>query len=75
MNVNSWMVLKSNRCYQRIVLWKAWCANKTVTRKCSIGGLYICAVGLDNLKFEQTSLFYSALYFNWGRFESLFWKD
>jgi len=22
--------------------------------------------GLDILKFEQTSLFYSALYFNWG---------
>jgi len=30
------------------------------------GGLYICAVGLDILKFEQTSLFYSASYFNWG---------
>jgi len=29
-------------------------------------GLYICAVGLDMLKFEQTSLFYSASYFNWG---------
>jgi len=25
-----------------------------------IGGLYICAVGLDILKFEQTALFYSA---------------
>jgi len=23
-------------------------------------------MGLDILKFEQTSLFYSALYFNWG---------
>ena len=44
----------------------AWRANKTVTRKYSIGGLYICAVGLDILKFEQTLLFYSALYFNWG---------
>jgi len=32
----------------------------------SIGGIYNCAVGLDILKFEQTSLFYSALYFNWG---------
>ena len=27
---------------------------------------YICAVGLDILKFEQTSLFYSASYFNLG---------
>jgi len=32
----------------------------------SIGGLYICAVGLDILKFEQTSLLYSASYFNLG---------
>ena len=31
-----------------------------------MGDLYICAVGIDILKFEQTSLFYSALYFNWG---------
>jgi len=29
-------------------------------------GLYICAVGLDVLKFDQTSLFYSVSYFNWG---------
>jgi len=28
--------------------------------------LYICAVGLDILKFEQISLFYSASYFNLG---------
>ena len=36
---------------------------------------YICAVGLDILKFEQTSLFYSALYFNLGgRIGALFWK-
>ena len=27
---------------------------------------YICAVGLVILKFEQTSLFYSASYFNLG---------
>jgi len=27
---------------------------------------YICAVGLDILNFEQTSLFYSASYFNLG---------
>jgi len=36
MNVNSWMVLKSNHCYQRNGLWKAWCDNRTVTRKFSI---------------------------------------
>ena len=29
-----------------------------------LGGLYACAVGLDILKFEQTSLFYSASYLN-----------
>jgi len=34
--------------------------------------LYICAVGLDILKFEQTSLFYSASYFNWGTLELCF---
>ena len=32
-----------------------------------LGGLYACAVGLDILKFEQTSLFYCASYLNsWG---------
>jgi len=36
------------------------------------GGLYICAVGLDIMKFEQTSLFYSASYFNWGGLELCF---
>jgi len=66
MNVNSWMVLKSNHCYHRNGSWKAWCGNRTVTRKSSIEGFYICAVGLDILKFEQTSLFYSAWYFNCG---------
>jgi len=35
-------------------------------------GLYICAVGLDILKFEQTSLFCSASYFNWGDLELCF---
>jgi len=30
------------------------------------GGLCLCAVGLDILKFEQTSLFYNASYFNLG---------
>ena len=32
--------------------------------------LYICAVGLEILKFEQTSLFYSDSYFNWGILDS-----
>jgi len=32
----------------------------------SLWGLCICAVELDILKFEQTSLFYSASYFNLG---------
>jgi len=36
MNVNSWMVLKSNHCYRRNGYWKAWCGNRTVTRKSSI---------------------------------------
>jgi len=31
-------------------------------------------MGLDILKFEQTSLFYNASYFNWGGFGALFWK-
>ena len=37
-----------------------------------LGGLYICAVGLDILKFEQTSLFYSASYLNSGGLELCF---
>jgi len=37
MNVSSWMVLKSNHCYQRIGYCKTWCGNRTVTRKPSIG--------------------------------------
>jgi len=36
MNVNSWMALKSNHCYQRNDLWKAWCGNRTATRKSSV---------------------------------------
>jgi len=35
-------------------------------------GLYIYAVGLDILKFEQTSLFYSGSYFNLGGLELCF---
>ena len=34
--------------------------------KSSIGEIYICAMGLDILKFGQTSLFYNASYFNLG---------
>jgi len=49
MNVNSWMALKSNHCYQRNDLWKAWCGNRTATRKSSVKRLYISAVGLDIL--------------------------
>ena len=37
-----------------------------------LGVLYICAVGLDVLKFEQTSLFYSASYLNSGGLEFCF---
>jgi len=33
---------------------------------------YICAVGLDILKFEQTSLFYSTSYLNSGGLELCF---
>jgi len=36
MNVNSWMVLKSNHCYQRNRWRKVWCGIRTVTRKSSI---------------------------------------
>jgi len=31
-----------------------------------LGGLYTCAVGLDIMKFQQTSLFYGASYLNSG---------
>ena len=41
-------------------------------QKASKGGLYICALVLDILKFEQTSLFYCALYFNWGGLKPCF---
>jgi len=34
--------------------------------------LHICAVGLEILKFEQISLFYSTSYFNLGGFELCF---
>jgi len=51
---------------------KVWCGNRTVTRKSSIEGLYICEVALDILKSEQISLFYSDSYFNLGGLELCF---
>ena len=36
--------------------------------------LYNCAVGLDILKFQQTSLFYSASHLNSGVVGALFWR-
>ena len=36
---------------------------------------YISAVGLDILKFEQTSLFYSASYSIWKELGALFQRD
>ena len=50
-------------------MWTSNKTNKPSPESILLGGLYICAVGLDILdilKFEQTLLFYSALYFNWG---------
>jgi len=41
-------------------------------RKVFNRGFYMCAVGLDILKFEQTLLFYNAPYFNWGGLELCF---
>ena len=48
----------------------AWQQNRH--QKVFYRGLYICAVRLDILKFEQTSLFYSALYLNWWGLELCF---
>ena len=45
---------------------------KQSAEKSAIEGLYICAVGLDVLKFEQTSLFYGDSYFNLGGLELRF---
>jgi len=39
------------------------------------GGIYICAVVVDILKFEQTSRFYSYSYFNLGVLGALFRRD
>jgi len=65
LNVNSWMVLQSNHCYQKMANEKLGMATKPSPESLlCIGELYICAVGLDILKFEQTSLFYSFTYFS-----------
>jgi len=38
-----------------------------------IGGLYICALGFDILKFQQTSLFYTVVQISiWGDLELCF---
>jgi len=40
---------------------------------CAVWGGYICPVGLDILKFEQTSLFFIVLYVSiWGKLEFCF---
>jgi len=39
---------------------------RTVDRKFSIGGLCVCARGLEVLKMTKTPLIYSASCFNWG---------
>jgi len=41
--------------------------SRTVARKSSIGGLYVCAGALDILKIDKTPLIYSVSYFNLGR--------
>jgi len=46
MSVYSWVVLESNHCYQRNGQWKAWCGNRTVTRKSSKGGFTFAQWGL-----------------------------
>jgi len=38
--------------------------SRTVTRKLSIGGLYVCAVGLDSENWLKNPLIYSVSYFN-----------
>jgi len=52
------MVLKSNHCYQKMANEKLGVVTEQPPE--SPRGLYICAVGLDIVKFEQTSLFYNA---------------
>ena len=57
------MVLKSNDCYQKNADKRlVWRQNRHQTAFYR-GALHLCSE-LDILKFEQTSLFYSASYFN-----------
>jgi len=62
------MVLKSNHCCQKKWPMKNLVWQQNLHKKVFYRGAlqYICAVGLDILKFEQTSLFYSASHFNLG---------
>ena len=61
------MVLKSNHCCQKNGQWKLGVATEPSPESPYRGALqYICAMGLDILKFEPTSLFYSASYFDLG---------
>jgi len=43
--------------------------SRTVARKSSIGGFYICASELDIVKIDKMSLIYSVSYFNLGGLE------
>ena len=61
-------MLKSNQCYQRKEIAKEKLGVLTTEpspESLLWGALHLCS-GLDILEFEQTSLFYSASYFNWG---------
>jgi len=42
------------------------CGNRNVAKKFSIGGLWVCAGGLDTLKIDKTQLIYSDSCFNLG---------
>jgi len=72
MNVNSWMVIKSNHCYRRNGYWKALCGNRTVTRKSSIGGFAFVQWGLT---FWILNKYYCFIVFHisiWGGLGALF---
>jgi len=45
---------------------------RTVARKSSVGGLYICARGLSILKFDETTLVFSVSYINLEGLGALF---
>ena len=64
MNVNLLMLpLLPKKWLMKSLVWQRHRHQKVFYR---LGGLYICAVRLDILKCEQTSLFYSASYLNSG---------